>query len=137
MSCPFCWILDTKRERIIAEYPRVFVVLSNPRLMPGHTLVIPKRHVEKLSQLADEERKELIDTVALLQERILARVSSGCDVTQHYRPFIRESRVKVNHLHIHLRPREFEDELYRTSQRLEKFGVLSLEESEKFSKLLS
>ena len=45
-------------------------MFSNPRLMEGHLLVIPKRHVEKLSELNEEERKELFDTVIEYQEKI-------------------------------------------------------------------
>lgn len=137
MTCPFCEILETKRERIIRETPHVFAVLSNPRLMPGHTLVIPKRHVEKFSELSREERENLFDIAIAVEETILASLASGCDITQHYRPFISPSRVKVNHLHVHVRPREFEDELYVSSQRFEKFEDLIEEEAKRIIRLLS
>ena len=137
MTCPFCEILETKRERIIRETPHVFAVLSSPRLMPGHMLVIPRRHTEKLSELNEEERKELFDTAIAIEERILAEFASGCDITQHYRPFISPSRLKVNHLHVHLRPRAFEDQLYQTSQKFEVFEDLSPEEAERCAQLLN
>jgi len=112
MHCPFCTI-NTEKTRIVEEKEQVFVILSNPRLMPGHILIIPKRHVEKPSQLSEPERKELFDTALEFQEKILAKLASGCDMTQHCRPFQPESQLKVNHVHIHLRPRELKDELYQ------------------------
>jgi diadenosine tetraphosphate (Ap4A) HIT family hydrolase len=57
MNCPFCEITTEKTERVIRETESTFAVLSNPQLMSGHLLVIPKRHVEKLSELSKEERE--------------------------------------------------------------------------------
>lgn len=137
MTCPYCAIRENKRERILKEGKSVFVVLSNPRLMPGHMLVIPKWHVLKLSELRDEERKELFDTVLEFQEKIVKNFSAGCDIRQNYRPFIAQNNLKIDHAHIHLLPREFEDELYQKSMQFEKevFQPLSREEEDKFIKL--
>lgn len=82
---------------------------------PGHLLVIPKRHVLHLSELREEERKEFFDTAITYQEKILKNVSSGCDLRQNNRPFLSESDLKVDHVHIHLQPRELQDELYLKS----------------------
>ena len=137
MNCPFCDI-DPERNRILEERSLVFVILSNPRLMPGHTLVIPKRHVEKPSELTDAEREELFNTVLEYQDKITAVFSKGCDIRQNYRPFAPQSQLKVNHVHMHLIPREMEDELYQHSMKFEKdiFVPLSDDEREKFTKLL-
>lgn len=139
MDCPFCNIITAHTERIIRETEHSFTVLSNPRLMEGHLLVIPKRHVEKFSELGNEERNDLFDEAILLEERILEEFSSGCDMSQHFRPFIAQSRLKVNHLHIHLRPRTYEDELYQKVQIYEKdvFHDISEEEFAKFKKIFS
>lgn len=135
-DCPFCNI-DETRTRIIKEGKYVLVVLSNPRLVDGHLLVIPKRHVEKLSQLNKKEKEELIDIVIEFQEKILVKFASGCDIRQHCRPFMKQSQLKVDHLHFHLLPREFEDELYKKCQIFEKeiFRMLTEEEKEKLVKL--
>lgn len=139
MDCPFCEIINNKTERIIKETKNVFVILSNPRLMPGHLLVIPKRHIEKFSELSSEERGDLFDMAIKLEEKILENFSSGCDMTQHYRPFLKQGRLKVNHLHIHLRPREFEDEFYQKVLKHEKdvFRDLSEEEFKGYKKLFN
>ena len=130
MNCPFCNILASHPDQIIRETNTCFVVLSNPRLVPGHLLVIPKHHVEKFSELTKEEREDLLNEAVYLEEKILKNFASGCDLSQHYRPFIKQDRLKVNHLHIHLRPRELEDELYQKVQIHEKEVFADLEEGE-------
>lgn len=138
MSCPFCEILEKERERVIEEKDKVIVFLSNPRLMKGHTLVIPKRHVEKFSELTEEERRELVETLIEYQERILDNVAPGCDIRRHYRPFIGEIGNTVDHLHFHLQPRELADELWEKCQSKERkiFKKLSEKERKKVKKLL-
>ena len=107
--------------------------------MPGHLLVIPKKHVEKFSELSLEKKGEFFGEVILIQEKILEEVASGCDLSQHFRPFIKQSRLKVNHLHMHIRPRTFEDELYQKVQIHEKevFTDILKTEFKKYKKLFS
>lgn len=137
MICPFCGI-DKEKNRIIKEGEFTFVIFSDPRLMPGHLLVIPKRHVEKLSELSEKERKELIDNVIEFQEKILKKIAPGCDIRENYRPFQKQDNLKVYHLHIHLQPRELKDELYKECQiyETEVFKTLSEEEVKNISGLL-
>lgn len=137
MNCPFCHI-NRGKTRIIKRGKNVIVVLSNPRLVEGHLLVIPKRHVEKISELNEEELKELFENIIEFQEKILSKISPGCDIRQNYRPFIKQSNFKVDHLHFHLLPRKFEDEIYQKSQIFEKqlWEELNGSQAEKISKLL-
>jgi len=139
MDCPFCEIIEKNTERIIRQTEHTFTVLSDPRLMPGHLLVIPKRHIQRLSELDEQERAEMLEEVAILEDIILNNVAPGCDISQHFRPFIPQGRLKVDHLHIHLRPRTFEDELYKKVQIYEKevFKELPAEEFQKYKTLFS
>lgn len=135
MNCPFCE-LNEKRNRIIESKKYSFVTPSNPRLMPGHLLVIPKRHVEKPSELNEQEKKEIFETIIQYQKKLLNK-SSGCDIRQNYKPFLKQDDLKVNHLHFHLLPREFEDELFKKSQFSERsmFKMMSKEEIEESLKI--
>ena len=137
MTCPFC-TLDPKRNTIIENRKNCFVMFSNPRLMEGHLLVIPKRHVERLSELNEQEKKELLETVIGFEEKLL-KIFPGCDIRQNYRPFVKQSDHKVNHLHIHLQPRTMEDDLYKKVQVFEKdvFKWSTKNEESKLIKLLS
>ena len=138
MNCRFCDINNTK-GRIIESLQHCSVIFSNPRLMVGHLLVIPHRHVLNLNELSDEERKELFDVVIKYQNKILEKVASGCDIKQHNRPFLPENDLKVDHLHIHLQPREFEDELYLKSQIKDReiFKPLTENEMEQIERLFN
>jgi len=129
MSCVFCEI-NPNVTNIIQEKQLVIVAMSNPRLVKGHLLVIPKRHVERPSELNDEERKEFFDTAIEFQEKIISKLSTGCDIRQHFRPFLPESRIKVDHVHFHLLPRDFADELFKKCLVFEKEIFQDLTEEE-------
>lgn len=115
MPCPFC---DIKNEshRLLVETPLSIAFLSNPRLILGHTLLSPKRHIEKPWDMHDAERKDLFDLVLRIQQLLTTHFSTGCDIRENYRPFMTQSRVKIDHIHYHLQPRELYDELYQVSQ---------------------
>lgn len=115
MDCPFCH-LEHEHTRMIRETKHVAVILSNPHLMKGHVLVIPKRHVEKPWELSPIERQDLFDVVLDTQRRIIETFATGCDIREHYRPFLPQGRTKIDHIHFHLHPREFQDPLYADSQ---------------------
>lgn len=136
MVCPFCKI-NEKKTKIIKNSNSAFVCLSNPRLMPGHLLVIPKRHIEKISQLNNKEKQEIFDLLAEFQEKILKNIADGCDIRQNFRPFLRQNKVKIDHIHFHLQPRFFKDELYKNRQAGEKplFKKLSIKEIRKITQL--
>lgn len=116
MRCRFCNLEEKETHHIVETFEHCLVIFSNPRLMPGHLLVVPKRHVLSLGELDTDERRELFDTVIAYQEKILQHIATGCDIRQHNRPFLPENDLKVDHIHLHLQPRHFEDELYRKSQ---------------------
>lgn len=109
----------------------VYVMLSNPRLVPGHLLVIPRRHIEKPGELTESERKELFDTVLLFQEKIVTKLASGCDIRENYRPFVEQNRLKINHVHFHLIPRESNDEIYEKVEQFQKVIFRDLKENER------
>lgn len=115
MDCPFC-SPEHLAPCVVSEKRFVWVVASDPHLMRGHLLIIPKRHIEKPSELTRDERNELFDTLFAYQEKILQKIAPGCDIREHLRPFQKQTRLKIHHLHFHLQPRSLEDELYRASQ---------------------
>lgn len=137
-TCPFCDLSNQKRL-ILQETGLSYVFLSNPRLMPGHTLITPKRHVERLGQLQIQEQLDIARLTVIWQEKLLKAGAVGCDIRQNYRPFIPDNGLKVGHLHIHLQPRDLNDELFRESQEKELglFQPLSDEEAESWAKKLA
>ena len=136
--CPFCDI-TTDVSRVVYQGPTVVAILSHPRLVPGHLLVMPRRHVIEPWHLLDEELLAVYRTVQKYQRLISSKVAPGCDVRQNYRPFIPQDSLKVDHVHFHLLPRwpGEKDPLYRHSSRFEKelFKKLSEAERDKFADL--
>lgn len=49
--CPFCQI---PRERIVLENDLAFAIRDGYPISPGHTLVIPKRHVGPFFKIRDD-----------------------------------------------------------------------------------
>ena len=138
-NCPFC---TTAREegRVLKEGQYAYVIFSNPRLMPGHLLVIPKRHIEgRLQSLSREEREEIMDFLIEFQTKILEKVSSGCDIRQNFKPYVENSDTHVNHMHFHLLPREHKDETHEKVDIYRKplYQPLLAEEKERLFQLLS
>lgn len=132
MACRFC-TLDPTRQQILWEGRYAYVMPSNPMLVPHHLLVIPKQHVEEPWDLNLRECEELFGAIIEFQRRIVgAGYAPWCDVRQHYRPSLPESDEKMNHIHWHLLPREFNDTLYQQSQVFESgiFRKLSSAEME-------
>lgn len=83
----------------------VVAILGNPARMPGHTLVIPKRHVLSLSELIPAEREELFDTAILFQKKIRKLITPRCDLFCHDPSSVPTIRSAIqDHVHIHLRP---------------------------------
>lgn len=131
--CPFC-DLDAEKTRIVRESDLSVVILSNPRLLEGHTLVLPKRHIEEPWQLTVAETTDIFELIWWAEAKLLAGPAAGVDIRQNYRPFLPEGSVKVNHVHFHLVPRTNEDKLYQQSMRFEEFHDLSPEEQERVMK---
>ncbi len=107
LDCPFC--ADEIKERAIFEGDYTMVVLSNPRLVYGHLLIIPKRHVLKYSELKENEVLEIFSLLAKYQEKVLLNLSKGTEVRQNHIPHKENSRTHVNHFHFNLLPRDVED----------------------------
>jgi diadenosine tetraphosphate (Ap4A) HIT family hydrolase len=100
MKCFFC-SLDP--SRIIDSNEHCIVLRDDFPVSPGHTLVIPKRHVSSFFDLGTEERQALM---ALLE-------SAKHALDTEYRPAAYNIGVNdgpaagqsVPHVHIHLIPR--------------------------------
>lgn len=87
--------------------------------MKGHLLVVPKRHVEQPWDLTSLELKEIFSHIHDLQKKLSNTLGTGCDIRQNYRPFMKQGKLKVDHLHFHLLPRTFQDDLHERSMKFE------------------
>lgn len=99
-ECPFCAL---PVERILREGKLCIAFNDAYPVSPGHTLVIPRRHVESFFQTTAEERAEMFSLLDWCHHRLVSRqnpagfnigINDGIAAGQ-----------TVLHLHIHLIPR--------------------------------
>jgi diadenosine tetraphosphate (Ap4A) HIT family hydrolase len=102
--CGFCTLAPA---RVIAENELAVVVRDGFPVSPGHTLIIPRRHIESFFDLAGEERTAMLT--------LLDSAKTELETEFHpdgYNIGINDGVAAgqtVAHLHIHLIPRYFAD----------------------------
>lgn len=101
LPCPFCTIIAEAKHREANDH-----AVALPDAYPvshGHTLVVPRRHVESLSRLADSERGAVWALVEAARARLAAEerpdgfnigINDGAAAGQ-----------TVPHAHVHVIPR--------------------------------
>ena len=98
--CPFC---SLPRDRVLDERETAFAIRDGFPVSPGHTLIIPRRHVGSFFEVTDAERADLMSLLAAARD----------DLDREFRPAgynigINDGAAAgqtVPHLHIHLIPR--------------------------------
>lgn len=98
--CAFCTL---PVQRIVAQNGLALVVRDGYPVSPGHTLVIPKRHVGSFFDLGSDERSamlELLDAAKVSLDRELA--PDGYNIGINDGPSAGQT---VPHVHVHLIPR--------------------------------
>ena len=99
-SCPFC---ELPPSRIVAGDDLAVVIRDGFPVSPGHTLIIPRRHIGSFFDTSHAERAGLL--------RFLAEARLALDAEFHpsgYNIGINDGPAAgqtVAHLHIHLIPR--------------------------------
>ena len=98
--CPFCTL---PLERIIDSNDLALVIRDGYPVSPGHTLVIPKRHIGSWFEITPEEQSAMLDLLgkakAVLEEEFKP---DGYNIGINDGPTAGQT---VPHLHIHLIPR--------------------------------
>jgi histidine triad (HIT) family protein len=108
LSCVFCGIVDGSiPAHVVWQDRRAIAFLDTRPVFPGHTLIVPKRHIETLSELPDDLVVPLFAAARLLSAAVPAAMGSdGSFVAMNNR--VSQS---VPHLHVHVVPRRFKDGL--------------------------
>lgn len=134
-NCPFC---NFKPSEVLKSNEHALVVLSNPRKVPGHILVLPKRHIEEPWQLTADELTDVFKLIFFVEQRVLGELGDGVDIRQNYRPFKKQDELKKNHVLFHVVPRSKDDYIYTTAERFERdlFADLDDLERKEVTKLL-
>lgn len=105
-SCPFCELLQCN-DLIISSSEHFVVIYNQAPILPGHVMVIPKEHIERVLDLNQEAQVEMmtlsLDTIKVLLQVFKAKafnwvIQEGTEAGQ-----------TIAHLHMHLIPRKEQD----------------------------
>jgi diadenosine tetraphosphate (Ap4A) HIT family hydrolase len=98
--CPFCTLLP---ERIIDSNDLALVIRDGYPVSPGHTLVIPKRHIGTWFEITQAEQQALLDLLAKAKAVLETEFKpDGYNIGINDGPTAGQT---VPHLHMHLIPR--------------------------------
>ncbi|MEX0656371.1 MAG: HIT family protein [Nitrosopumilaceae archaeon] len=106
MDCIFCKIVDgTIPTRIILESEKSLAFLDAFPLASGHSLVIPKKHYEKVQQMPPDENSDLFRLVQKVTEKVEALTNAELIAIHNGK----ESGQEIPHVHVHIIPRSERD----------------------------
>lgn len=107
MNCPFCIDLNI-RERIIIENEFAFAFPTNTPIVPGHILIIPKRHVQYYEEATQEEMIAIEELREKLKFALIKTFGAkGFNYAWNEEEIGGQS---VPHFHLHIVPRKENDE---------------------------
>jgi histidine triad (HIT) family protein len=107
-DCAFCAIASGEADaHVVFEDSDTLAFLDNRPLFPGHSLLIPREHLETIWDLPDELLATLFENARLLSHAVR-------DATESQGAFIASNNIvsqSVPHFHVHLVPRNRKDGL--------------------------
>jgi diadenosine tetraphosphate (Ap4A) HIT family hydrolase len=100
MSCLFC---ELPQKRIVFSNPQGLVIRDGYPISPGHTLIIPRRHIGSFFEITTKERDNLLELLEEAKRRLDKEFHpDGYNVGINDGPTAGQT---IHHLHIHLIPR--------------------------------
>ncbi len=99
-TCPFCTIVP---EKIIAQNDHTFTVRDTLPVSPGHTLIVPKRHIASIFEATKDEVAALWESLQQARTQLLKEFSPD-----GFNLGINDGLAggqTILHLHIHIIPR--------------------------------
>ena len=104
MSCIFCDILDGKRDgHILYEDDLHIAFLDKYPIDVGHSLVIPRKHHEKITDMTPQNVGNVFSLVPKIASAILD--ATGADAFSLGQNNGRAAKQIIPHMHIHIIPR--------------------------------
>lgn len=104
MDCPFCTLPES---RIVAGNDHAVWIMDGYPVSPGHSLVIPRRHVGSFFDITQEERLALLELLDQAKACVMRDFKpDGFNIGINDGPAAGQT---VPHLHLHLIPRYLGD----------------------------
>ena len=99
-NCTFC---DLGKTRVLTANSHALAIPDGFPVSPGHTLIIPKRHIASFFELTEEEQRAMLDLLSQMRQLLLKeRNPDGFNIGINDGAAAGQT---VMHLHIHLIPR--------------------------------
>ena len=107
-DCAFCRVVSGEVDaHMVLEDDATLAFLDHRPLFPGHVLLVPREHIETLSDLPDERLPQLFSNA-----RLLARaMEDGLGAEGSFVAINNRVSQSVPHLHVHIAPRRRKDGL--------------------------
>ena len=104
MGCLFCDILDGNRDgHFLYEDDSHVAFLDKYPIDVGHSLIIPRKHDEKITDMAPEDVGNIFTLVPKIAKAILD--ATGADAFSLGQNNGRAAKQIIPHVHIHIIPR--------------------------------
>jgi diadenosine tetraphosphate (Ap4A) HIT family hydrolase len=120
--CPFCEITQASSPpRVISQNEHAFVIRDGYPVTPGHSLIIPKRHVGSYFEASESEKQCLLALLDLAKLQLDGEFKPAA-----YNIGINDGAAAgqtVPHCHIHLIPRYDQDSPYGAGNKDPRGGV--------------
>ena len=135
MSCIFCDILEGKLEgHIVYEDEKHIAFLDKYPIDDGHTLVIPKKHYERITDMDSNDVGELFSLIPKIAKAVL--LGAGADAFSLAQNNGKAAKQIIPHVHVHIIPRYNDKGTVWTKRQIPSDDVLS-ELSQKIKAILT
>ncbi|MFP3937035.1 MAG: HIT family protein [Phycisphaerae bacterium] len=110
-ECIFCRIVagEVPAAKVLEDDSSIAFLDIGP-VAAGHTLLIPRKHVETLDELSDDDAAGTLRHLPRLVRAV--RVATGCEGLNVLQNNGRVAQQFVPHVHFHLIPRNAGDEFH-------------------------
>ena len=124
MTCIFCDILDGKREaHIVYEDEDHIAFLDKYPIDDGHTLVIPKKHYERITDMDSKDVGHIFSLIPKIAKAVLS--GAGADAFSLAQNNGKAAKQIIPHVHIHIIPRYNEKGTVWTKRQIPSDDILS------------
>lgn len=134
-DCIFCQIVQKRIPAFtVYEDEKCLAFLDINPLAPGHTLIIPKEHVESMFDISEE----LLQHIAAIAQKLAKnmREKIGAEGVNLFQASGSAAEQSIQHFHLHVIPRKSGDNLNINEWWRSKVGKMSKEQMEELARLL-
>jgi histidine triad (HIT) family protein len=101
-GCPFCQLSILNYQKFY-EDNLILALYTHKPILPGHCLIIPKRHIERFEMLSDSEATQICRAIRKVDQAVMKVFGTSSYLI--WQKNGREVGQSVAHIHFHYIPR--------------------------------